>query len=442
MSTNSDEICMDVTEQNGNLCRDVFAFAGKNFGYVVCNGQIYFKGKEIAQHMEYENPTKALRQHIDNDEKKKLSVILGGVQFGPPQVTAPEFMKLTQNDKNTVYITEAGLYELIFHSKQKEAKKFKKHVTNVILPSIRQTGMYSTHNNIQTQQCIEQYKVSLNTSDIKSFYENNRVTEYDNTAVNYLGVIGVCNNRYLLKYGESTSIYRRDYYEHRNTFGEQFKIVHIVKADNSRFIEHLFEKELKVRNLGIELQFNGKNQKELFVTSDSFDIEDAIYLLNRLVDDNPPNAVIIAQQVEQEIKKKKLNIENKKLELKKMECELELKKTELELIKEKKIANMMNNDYTVEIEQSDDEELDYELEIIEPDEDDHYFKFNRHYVTNGLYSIIVNSEYDKNASLIQSYQHMLKHDRDIFNECYNLMLQYRSERDECLKKIEQFEKVK
>ena len=75
--------------------------------------------------------------------------------------------ELTKNEKNTTYITEAGLYELIFHSKQKEAKNFKKHITHIILPSIRQTGMYSIHNTIQTNQCIKQHNVSLDTSDIK-----------------------------------------------------------------------------------------------------------------------------------------------------------------------------------------------------------------------------------------------------------------------------------
>ena len=43
-------------------------------------------------------------------------------------------------------INESGLYSLIFGSKMKEAKKFKKWVTSEVLPMIRKTGMYIADN--------------------------------------------------------------------------------------------------------------------------------------------------------------------------------------------------------------------------------------------------------------------------------------------------------
>ncbi len=40
-------------------------------------------------------------------------------------------------------VNEFGLYSLILSSRKPEAQKFKKWVTNVVLPAIRKTGSYS-----------------------------------------------------------------------------------------------------------------------------------------------------------------------------------------------------------------------------------------------------------------------------------------------------------
>ncbi len=46
------------------------------------------------------------------------------------------------------YITEDGLYELIFESETQKAKEFRKWVTSEVLPSIRKHGAYMTPNTI------------------------------------------------------------------------------------------------------------------------------------------------------------------------------------------------------------------------------------------------------------------------------------------------------
>ena len=50
---------------------------------------------------------------------------------------------LMNNEKNTIYINESGLYSLILRSKLDYAHTFKQWVTKSILPSIRKTGMYN-----------------------------------------------------------------------------------------------------------------------------------------------------------------------------------------------------------------------------------------------------------------------------------------------------------
>ena len=46
-------------------------------------------------------------------------------------------------DKGRGFINEGALYQLIFRSRKKTAKEFKKWVTHEVLPSIRKTGKYS-----------------------------------------------------------------------------------------------------------------------------------------------------------------------------------------------------------------------------------------------------------------------------------------------------------
>lgn len=47
------------------------------------------------------------------------------------------------------FISEQGLYDLIFKSKKKEAREFQKWVTHEVIPSIRKTGKYSIPDEIK-----------------------------------------------------------------------------------------------------------------------------------------------------------------------------------------------------------------------------------------------------------------------------------------------------
>lgn len=53
-------------------------------------------------------------------------------------------------------------------------------------------------------------------------------------------------------------IYDHEYKEHKNTFGNQFKIILIAKTDNNEKVKNSFEKVIKTKNLDRKLLFNGK----------------------------------------------------------------------------------------------------------------------------------------------------------------------------------------
>ena len=109
--------------------KSIQVFNNTEFGEIrsmTIDGEPWFVGKDVAAALGYKESAKAIREHID-DEDKGVSVLdtPGGKQ-------------------KTVIINESGMYSLILSSKLEGAKRFKRWVTSEILPSIRKTGAYAT----------------------------------------------------------------------------------------------------------------------------------------------------------------------------------------------------------------------------------------------------------------------------------------------------------
>lgn len=93
---------------------------------VEINGEPWLVGKDVAEVLGYSNTAKAIRDHVDIEDKLSERIVLSG-----------------QNREVSV-INESGLYSLVLRSKLPEAKKFKRWVTSEVLPSVRKHGMYAT----------------------------------------------------------------------------------------------------------------------------------------------------------------------------------------------------------------------------------------------------------------------------------------------------------
>jgi prophage antirepressor-like protein len=102
-------------------------FSNPEFGDIrteVVDGEPWFVGKDVAEALGYRNPQKALRDHVDDDDKLTERIVLSG------------------QGREAILISESGVYALIFGSKLESAKRFKHWVTSEVLPSIRKTGNY------------------------------------------------------------------------------------------------------------------------------------------------------------------------------------------------------------------------------------------------------------------------------------------------------------
>ena len=110
-----------------------FSFNNKAIACIVVNGDPWFKAKEVATILAYTHTNKAITDHVDDDDKRKLVDLMGGSQS-----------HMDYNDQKAIYINEPGMYSLILRSKMSKAKKFKKWAFADVLPSIRKHGRYET----------------------------------------------------------------------------------------------------------------------------------------------------------------------------------------------------------------------------------------------------------------------------------------------------------
>lgn len=97
---------------------------------VEIDGESWLVGKDVAERLGYSNPQKAIRDHVDDEDK-----------------TVNE--SFTVNGTMGVLINESGLYSLVLGSKLPNAKKFKRWVTSEVLPAIRKHGGYLTAEKVE-----------------------------------------------------------------------------------------------------------------------------------------------------------------------------------------------------------------------------------------------------------------------------------------------------
>ena len=88
------------------------------------DNDIYFRGKDVANYLQYADTTHAIKYNVDDEDKHKLD-----------ELWAENNSALTSNEKNSIYINESGLYSLILRSNKEEAKYFKKmdYIRNITI---------------------------------------------------------------------------------------------------------------------------------------------------------------------------------------------------------------------------------------------------------------------------------------------------------------------
>ena len=118
-----------------SIIEKVFKYEVTELTVIKYEDEIWFKAAVVATILKYTNQRKAIRDHVDPEDKIKLSELMSKSKRN-------ESFRLKGNEGNSLYLSESGLCSLVLRSKLESAKEFKRWVTSQVLPSIRKTGRY------------------------------------------------------------------------------------------------------------------------------------------------------------------------------------------------------------------------------------------------------------------------------------------------------------
>ena len=213
------------TNKQNNEFSKIFNFNNSNIDVIyIDNDNIYFKGKDVCSILQYKDTEQSLKKIVDEENKQRLEYIYN--TFRPVSKTG-----LTYNQKNTIYINESGLYQLIMRSKKPEAKKFQTWVCDEVLPTLRKTGQYN----------LNQIKWITN-EELKIMYDNSQKINYGdymNQNVLYL-FHHKKDNFELAKIGFTSNIVSREKQLKREYNNTDMKLLNVKKCTTI-----LDEKQLK-----------------------------------------------------------------------------------------------------------------------------------------------------------------------------------------------------
>lgn len=113
----------------------LFQTSGFNIRGGLISDEPFFVAKDICDALGYSNTSKAISDHVDEDDRYNESLERGG---------------------SLLWVNESGMYSLILRSNKEEAKRFKKWVTSEVLPTIRKTGQYKPMTQGEQIQLIAQ----------------------------------------------------------------------------------------------------------------------------------------------------------------------------------------------------------------------------------------------------------------------------------------------
>lgn len=144
-----------------NHMNEIQIFNNSDFGEVrvtTINNEPWFVGKDVTDILGYTNSSKALADHVDDEDKLNNESLSSLGQRGG------------------WFINESGLYSLILSSKMPAAKKFKHWVTAEVIPSVRKYGAYMTEDTIQKALTSPDFLIQLATQ-LKDEQEKRKALE-------------------------------------------------------------------------------------------------------------------------------------------------------------------------------------------------------------------------------------------------------------------------
>lgn len=133
---------------------NLMIFEGKEVEVFEYEGQVLFNPRHVGECLDLKDVT--VRRAIQSMSDKQV------VKLTNSEVHSMNIRKLNNRGEN--FLTESGVYKLIFKSKKKEAERFQDWVTDEVLPTIRKHGAYMTENTVERALSDPDFLIQLATN--------------------------------------------------------------------------------------------------------------------------------------------------------------------------------------------------------------------------------------------------------------------------------------
>lgn len=143
---------------------NLMKFEDRNVEVFEFNGQVLFNPYHVAECLDITD----VKSSIRNFNEKQV------IKLTNSKMHDMHFRKLHNTGEN--FLTESGVYKLIFKSKKKEAEKFQDWVTDEVLPSIRRHGAYMNDDTLEKALTSPDFLIQLATN-LKEEQEKRKLLE-------------------------------------------------------------------------------------------------------------------------------------------------------------------------------------------------------------------------------------------------------------------------
>lgn len=145
---------------------NLMIFEGQQIEVFELNNQILFNPRHVGECLDLTDG--AIRKAIVEMNSKQV------IKLTNSDVNSSNIRKLNNAGEN--FLTESGVYKLIFKSRKEKAERFQDWVTDEVLPSIRQTGIYGIKGLSKELQAIFMIDKKQQQMEVKVDYLYNHMT--------------------------------------------------------------------------------------------------------------------------------------------------------------------------------------------------------------------------------------------------------------------------
>lgn len=227
-------------------------------------------------------PENPIFRASDIGEILEMSNIRATIQNFNENLKIVDVVETSTGPKNVTFLTEFGLYEVLFRSRKTIAEKFKNWIYEVI-KEIRLTGVY----NLQKQLKLKDEETKMQIQN-ENQLTNERVLldKFANigSIIYIIRVKTFENGTYIIKIGESRQGIRMRYNEHKSKYDECL-LLDCFQVNKSKDFEYMLHHNNIIRPNRVKNLQNHERENELFLIGQNLTYQ----MVLKIIDDNIDN---------------------------------------------------------------------------------------------------------------------------------------------------------